>query len=389
VNLAGNVKLDYVRIHDVEATGFWEAGVFIEHHNNSSGYNDVEVRDSVFQGNGKEGLLTWGANFDASTNVRVVDCQAYDNTGVTGLKNNSGSGIILSSVKGGVIEGCVAYHNGTIGHGGVGIWAYNADSVVIQHNESYDNQTTSTADGGGFDLDGGCTNSVMQYNYSHDNEGSGFGVFQFRGARDWNNNTVRYNVSQNDARANNAGGISLWDGGSGVKNAEIYGNTVYLDNNVQPGATPQAIIFATTTTNVHVRNNIFMTRGAGVDLIDVARNQRGVLFQGNDYYADGGGATSFKWGRTTYSSLAAWQAATGQEKLNGASLGLTVNPQLANPGGGTTGDASAYALLSSSPLRDRGANLWSMGIDPGTSDFFGHSLPGPGGAFDIGADELA
>ena len=58
-----------------------EAGVFIEHHNNSSGYNDVEVRDSVFDGNGKEGLLAWGANFDATTNMRVIDCQAYDNTG--------------------------------------------------------------------------------------------------------------------------------------------------------------------------------------------------------------------------------------------------------------------------------------------------------------------
>src|SRR4051794_25897592 len=41
VDLAGNVKLNYIRIHDVEATGFWEAGVFIEHHNNSSGYNDI------------------------------------------------------------------------------------------------------------------------------------------------------------------------------------------------------------------------------------------------------------------------------------------------------------------------------------------------------------
>src|SRR5688572_2441541 len=30
-NLPGNVKLQYLRVHDVEATGFWEAGIFVEH----------------------------------------------------------------------------------------------------------------------------------------------------------------------------------------------------------------------------------------------------------------------------------------------------------------------------------------------------------------------
>jgi hypothetical protein len=51
------------------------------------------------------------------------------------------------------------------------------------------------------------TNSVMQGNYSHDNQGSGYGVFQFTGARPFHNNVVRYNISQDDG-----GGVYLWDG---------------------------------------------------------------------------------------------------------------------------------------------------------------------------------
>ena len=82
--------------------------------------------------------------------------------------------------------------------GPVGIWVWDANNALIQNNESHHNRTGSTADGGGFDFDGGVTNSVMQYNYSHDNAGPGYGVYQFRGEA-LNGFTVRYNVSANDA----------------------------------------------------------------------------------------------------------------------------------------------------------------------------------------------
>ena len=46
--------------------------------------------------------------------------------------------------------------------------------------------------------------SVMQYNYSHDNDGAGYLLGQFTGGRPWGRNIVRNNISQNDAR-NNSG----------------------------------------------------------------------------------------------------------------------------------------------------------------------------------------
>src|SRR5207237_3809682 len=119
----------------------------------------------------------------------------------------------------------------------------------------------------------------MQYNYSHDNEGAGYGLFEYRGASAWGNNVVRYNLSRNDAGANNAAGISRWNGGSGLANADIYGNTIYMDaTNLDSGATPQLILFATKTTNIRFYNNIFMSSG-GVQLMESSNTQSGVVFQ--------------------------------------------------------------------------------------------------------------
>ena len=52
------------------------------------------------------------------------------------------------------------------------------------------------------------TNSVMQYNYSHDNDGAGYGLYQGSTSAPWSNNVVRYNISQNDGRKNGYGAIT-------------------------------------------------------------------------------------------------------------------------------------------------------------------------------------
>jgi len=42
------------------------------------------------------------------------------------------------------------------------------------------------------------------------NEGAGYGLFQFAGATEWNNNIIRYNVSVNDGIKNSHAGIYVW-----------------------------------------------------------------------------------------------------------------------------------------------------------------------------------
>ena len=102
-------------------------------------------------------------------------------------------------------------------------------------------------------------------------------------------------------------------------------------------------------------------------------------------------------------TLADFRNRTGQERLNGVNTGSDANPQLVNPGGGgTAGNADlleqslgAYQLRPTSPLVNRGLNLWSQfGIDPGRRDLFGTHLPSNStGAssylYDVGAGEGA
>jgi len=139
----------------------------------------------------------------------------YNIRGVKGIKRHTGNGIVLSSVDSGMIEYCTAFNNGEFcenptSGGPIGIWVWDSRGVTIQFCESYDNKTGNFADGGGFDLDGGCVNCIMQYNYSHGNHGAGYGIYQYSNAREFKNNIVRYNISKNDGLNNKYGGIYLF-----------------------------------------------------------------------------------------------------------------------------------------------------------------------------------
>jgi hypothetical protein len=401
-NLAGNVQLPFVHIDSVSVSGFGKFGITIGGSNGKSGFSDVRITNSVSSNNIVGGIETHGvfsssATTYANSNVYLGHDTVFGNTGYAGASTHTGDGIVLSDVNGATIERCEAYNNGALNThvgGPVGIWAWDSNAVTIQYNESYNNQTNSTADGGGFDLDGGDTNCIVQYNYSHGNAGAGYGLFQFKGARAWGNNTVRYNISENDGRKNGYGGITAWGYNStSLQNAEIYNNTIYVSPS--GNGSPMAVYIESGTKNVHFRNNIFQVSG-GLQLAYIKGTQTGLLFQGNDYWSSGG-AFSLKQFTKTYTSLSAWRSGTGEEKLNGLAVGLNVNPLLNNPGnGGTIGNPdalytlSAYQLQSSSPLIDAGLTLTQFGINPGATDFFGDPIPdGNKGLIDIGADEAA
>ena len=405
-SLSGGVKLEHVYIRNVDVSGFGWYGIQIKGENGASGFRDVEVRDSDLHGNARAGFYTYGTKtLYAHEDVRVINCRAYENMGDADFDNNSGSGIILSNVRRGLVERSVAHHNGGVGYGGgVGIWAHDSTEVVIQYNEAYGNVTATTIDGGGFDLDGGMSKPVMQYNYSHDNDGAGYGLYQYRSFAAWDGNTVRYNISQNDGRRNNYGAITLWDGGSGLKNADIYNNTIY----VAPSGSSitKAVYFKTTTTNMRFRNNIFMVDPNAAPaqtaprLIDLyVTRQPGLVFEGNNYFSTDPAKWVVRNGKAQYTTFAAFQTGMAQERLGGA--WSDDNPRLTNPGGGgTLGDPAllgtpnaleAYKLLNDpNGMVDKGLDLRSLGIThPGPNDFYGTSLVAPQGVqYDVGAHEL-
>ena len=86
------------------------------------------------------------------------------------MEKIGGDGITVRDTDGALIEHNLVrdcrYQN--TGYN-VGIWPFEAANTVIQYNEAYD--THSVQDGQGLDCDHASSNSVMQYNYSHNNEG--------------------------------------------------------------------------------------------------------------------------------------------------------------------------------------------------------------------------
>lgn len=400
-DLPGGVKLDSISLNKIDASGFHHAGIEIGAWNGTTGFTNVAIDGVRAYDNAKNGITVWGYDAPgftgyAHSNVYVAGSFAYRNEGLSGVTEPTGNGIVMSNVDGGRIARCVAHSNGarnTSSSGPIGIWAWRANRITIQFNESYGNRTTSgAADGGGFDLDGGVTNSYLQYNYSHENDGAGYLLAQYDAAPSFNNNVIRYNISQNDGRRNTYSGIMVWSKlPLEIANSQIYNNTIFIS----PSTTGNVcgIRVASPTSSLSIRNNIIVTTG-GAPLLCVAGGQSRLAVQGNSYWSNGS-PFQIQWGSTLYSGLSAFRG-TGQEMLNAVPTGFDIDPGLFNPGlGGTIGNPSGltkmleYRLTANSPLINRGIDLKArLGVSTGTRDFYGTGLP-QRGAFDIGAHELA
>jgi hypothetical protein len=394
--VAGSERLHSIYIDHVEVSGFRMTGIALHAGSDVAvGYDDVRITNSDIHGNGYAGV--WMGGCAASgfwgvycfSNVYAGHNVIHDNPGID-IYEQTGNGLFFKDVDGGIIEHCLAYNNGTmnknLGGGPVGIWVIFSNDVKIQYNESFNNHSLVN-DGGGFDLDGGVTNSKLQYNYSHDNDGAGYLLFDFDDVMQSSGNVVRYNVSENDGRRGYFGGIHLGTSGSGrIVNVEIYGNTIYSGVN-----TDAAFGIAGNLSSIRVLNNIFMTNG-GSKVVHARSGESGVTMLGNDYW-DSGGSLQILWGGVGYDTLASWRAASGQEVLNGEAVGFQVDPQLVGAGqGGTVGNTdklytlTAYQLAKGSALRDHGLDLALLGITSGSHDFYGSSIP-QGVGFDVGAHE--
>jgi hypothetical protein len=327
--------------------------------------------------NGFCGIYVGGTARGASKNIIIQDCAAINNPGdPTNLTNHSGNGILVGFSDSVLIDHCTATANGwdmpRQGNGPVGIWAYESNGVIIQYCISYRNRTSKGGkDGGGFDFDGGITNSVMQYCLSYENEGAGYGLFQYNGASPWRNNTVRYCISINDATTTEgAGGIFSWNGAadsSQFSGCLVYHNLVYSTHAAAVQFEQESF-----NSNFCFYNNIFVGTGKIID-----GPGSGERFAGNVWWP-AKGAISFR----QYASLVEWADSTGQEKWNGQLAGKQRNPLL--KGAYTTRltnpyqlhKLKRYQLRRGSPLKDQGLDLQALFHIPyPQTDFYGTPVP--------------
>jgi hypothetical protein len=403
VDRGDGIRLEHIRIDNLDVSAYRGAGIQLRAtHPGGSGFEDVRITHCVVHDNGDRGIASSGywppdpAN-RPHRNLYVGYCKVHDNPGIETKMSHTGNGIVLSAVDGAVIEYCEAYNNGALNSGSeggpFGIWVWEATNVVIQFCESHHNRTNNGKDGGGFDLDGGSVGCVLQYNYSHDNHGAGYGLFQFFGASRYRDNIVRYNISENDGLIG-YGPISFWAtfSGLGIRNTTIYNNTLYVSSDTGGAGISESSPGASFVYNTRVYNNIIVTE-AGKRALHIPRPSDRWSFQGNCYWSYGG-PVEIAWSGKAYTSLAEWRAATGQERVGVKDVGLEVDPRLLDPGnGGTVGDPTrlftldAYRLRPDSPVIDAALDLPTLfGIDPGFNDFFGIRVPQFLG-YDVGAHE--
>ncbi|MEM7656427.1 MAG: right-handed parallel beta-helix repeat-containing protein [Bacteroidota bacterium] len=392
-------RLGNFQLRNLAVSGFNKGGIFFyaEPSTTELGFSDILIEGCEVSDNGDHGIKIEGkvrTQGYAHANVMIRNCLAHHNPGQIGKGNaHTGNGIVVGNSDTVLIERCIAHHNGAEnsfqGGGPVGIWAWDSRKAVIQHCESHHNQTGSSKDGGGFDLDGGAVESVLQYNYSHDNEGAGYLMAEYDGARPLQHCVIRYNISENDGRKNSYAGIMLWRGLGVLSDIDIYHNTIF----VAPAATGNPRAFWSLSNGlerIRVMNNLFVTTG-NVRLIHKSHGSGADIdFIGNGYHNPT--QVSIREGTTTYTDLTGWRAARNQEIFDGQPTGLLGDPLLNHPGnGGTLNDVDllptllAYQIGEQSPALQAGIDLvGDLNLDPGQQDFFGLSLP-PQGPLTMGA----
>ncbi|OUS76058.1 hypothetical protein B1748_14705 [Paenibacillus sp. MY03] len=350
IGVANHIHLKNLDIRDVNgqtAVQDLESGgiiVRVTGHTTPTKFHDLLIQDNTFTDVDSTGVFirsNWRNRL-----TRTDGSGAW--LGFTGvvLRSNSfnrtgGDAIIVCESDAPLIEYNVAansYYDSVGYH--AAIWGINTDNAVFQYNEAY--LTRNTMDGMGFDIDELSSNSIMQYNYSHDNEGGFMLLVGQRGGNgvDYDQDSVvRYNISENDE-------LALIQAVGRVQNYQVYNNTFYT----APGMNVR-FLMAPDGNNLpqgtmSFKNNIIYNLGTNMT-----------------YYC--GNATCTYDGNIYYGNHDASEPTNDPNKL-------TTDPMLLDPGSGGTGRHTVfgYKLAAGSPALGSGVPI----ANNGGKDYWGNPI---------------
>jgi parallel beta helix pectate lyase-like protein len=319
-----------------------------------SRFVDLRIEGNHISHVDRSGIFGWSTHWVRSKWYPSLSVVIRNNA----LDDIGGDGIVAVATDGALIEHNVVSRANQRSEGyNVGIWPWSADNTIVQFNEVY--ATRGQRDGEGFDSDWNSRNTLIQYNYSHDNDG-GFLLVCNEGGHDPNENAgnigtvVRYNISQNDHNR----GITV----SGpVTSATIYNNTIYVRKNENVSLLLQSD-WGGWANGTYLYNNIFYVEGIAQFSYGVSRSKK----DGAYVTAEGFGSSK----DTVFDSNVYFGKIKAPEADSHA---LTSDPLLVNPGSAESGlnSLAGYGLRSGSPAIDSGRTVSGNG----GRDFLGNPVP--------------
>jgi len=320
-----------------------------------SRFVDLRIEDNHIHHVDRSGIFGWSSHWVRSKWYPSLGVVIRRNT----LDNIGGDGIVPVATDGALVEYNVVSRANQRSEGfNVGIWPWSADNTTVQFNEVY--LTHGQRDGEGFDSDWNSRNTVIQYNYSHDNDG-GFVLICNEGGHDPKDNVgnigtiVRYNVSQND----HTRGINI---AGSVTNTSIYNNTIYVRKNEHVDLLLQAD-WQGWADSTFFYNNIFYVDGFAQLSHGISRNRDGAYVSAPGF----GNSTNNIFDSNVY---------YGHLKPADDPHTLTSDPLLVSPGAAGVGRQTVmgYRLRPGSPASNSGKI-----IPHSVRDFLGTPVPSCGG----------
>ena len=367
---AGDLHHIYIRhlnVHDVNGSDAVKENGGITYScvgdTRPSRFVDLRIEENVLTRVDRSGIFGWSTHW--------VRSKWYPSLGVVIRKNVlediGGDGIVPVATDGALVEYNVVGRANQRSEGyNVGIWPWSADNTIVQFNEVY--ATRGQRDGEGFDSDWNSRNTIIQYNYSHDNDG-GFVLICNEGSQRPEDSignigtVVRYNISQNDHNR----GIAVT---GPVTDAKIYNNTIFVGKNENVSLLLH-VDWTGWANGTYLYNNIFYVEGRAQFSFVVSRGKDGAYTTAPGF----GDSRNTVFDSNTY---------FGNVPSADDKHGLSGDPMLESPGSGGYGirTTTGYRLRKGSPAIDTGRLVDS----DGGKDFFGSTVPACAGV-DRGAVE--
>ncbi|HEY3831004.1 MAG TPA: right-handed parallel beta-helix repeat-containing protein [Acidimicrobiia bacterium] len=218
------ITLEHLTIHDVDGTsdvntGKPGGGIVAWSLQPPGRFANLTIADDTISDVSRQGIIVDGTG--STTRPPATRAWAAASTGLVVSGNNvqrvQGDGIVVMGTVGALVQQNTVRRGNLAGFDfndpvkencAAGIWAWNANRTTIEHNEvsnmHYGPSTKAGAlngcDGEAFDVDSNQDGTVVQYNYSHDNDGGFVLLCTADGTttQDPHRSDVRYNLSVDD-----------------------------------------------------------------------------------------------------------------------------------------------------------------------------------------------